>query len=693
MHAAARQRFVGREAELAWLDALLEPAGATRVAFVHGAPGVGKSTLLETWAHDVRQRGVRVGWLDGRDTPASPGAFKVALRYAFDPEGGLDLADSLADEPVALLIIDTFERLAAAERWLYATLLPGVPASLRVAIAGRRPPAPAWRTSLAWQPLLSVASLRNFSAAETSRFLASRGLPTLDVAAVQRACFGHPLTMALMVEAEARAPGHTPFDAGAEDLLDALVVRLTDEVPDAVHRRALEVAAVARVTSEPLLRAILDLPEAHAMYRWLAALGFMAHGPVGLAPHELVRKALLAELARRDEAWRAELYRRATDYYMASLDPQAPVPRAQATRGMLDLAWLHRGNPVAERFFRWAGDEGLALDSAAASDFGAIEAAIAAQEGAEGGRWARYWWRERPGAFSVVRDPVGRVTACCVLLDLGEADLTASHPDPAVAAFAGALAADAPLRGDERAIYTRFWLDLERGQVVSASQSLLWVQTLICYAMTPRLAYSLATFRDATFWAPIFRYMEFEALPTADFDQGDRRLGAWGHDWRRGDYQGWQELMFQRALHPSAVRPETARDPVVVLSRDAFDDAVRQALRDLGTPESLTESPLCRSQLVLERAGAGASLAQRVPVLAELIEEAAGAMLDDPRTASWFRAIDRTWLRPIGTQRVVAERLAIPFSTYRRHLARGEAFIAERLWRRETGMPVVARDG
>ncbi|NMO52474.1 tetratricopeptide repeat protein [Actinoplanes sp. TBRC 11911] len=52
-HAPAN--FVGREAELAWLDVLLpdEPAGAV-VAAISGTAGVGKTTLAVHWAHRVR---------------------------------------------------------------------------------------------------------------------------------------------------------------------------------------------------------------------------------------------------------------------------------------------------------------------------------------------------------------------------------------------------------------------------------------------------------------------------------------------------------------------------------------------------------------------------------------------------------------------------------------------------------------
>lgn len=78
--------FVGRKAELAWLDGLLEtgPAPATRpvaIITVEGTAGVGKTTLAVTWAHHVRDR-----FRDGQ--------LHVNLR-GFAPEEPMDPSEAL----------------------------------------------------------------------------------------------------------------------------------------------------------------------------------------------------------------------------------------------------------------------------------------------------------------------------------------------------------------------------------------------------------------------------------------------------------------------------------------------------------------------------------------------------------------------------------------------------------------------
>src|SRR5258706_23941 len=67
--------FVGREAELARLSALIEPDAVRRVAAITGPGGVGKTELLRAFERAARERGARVAWLDAAALPASETAF------------------------------------------------------------------------------------------------------------------------------------------------------------------------------------------------------------------------------------------------------------------------------------------------------------------------------------------------------------------------------------------------------------------------------------------------------------------------------------------------------------------------------------------------------------------------------------------------------------------------------------------
>jgi hypothetical protein len=55
----------------------------------------------------------------------------------------------------------------------------------------------------------------------------------------------------------------------------------------------------------------------------------------------------------------------------------------------------------------------------------------------------------------------------------------------------------------------------------------------------------------------------------------------------------------------------------------------------------------------------------------------------DGLAEKYQRAVDRTFVRPAGTQEKAAEVLDLPFSTYRRHLTRGVDAVIAALWDRE----------
>jgi hypothetical protein len=116
-----------------------------------------------------------------------------------------------------------------------------------------------------------------------------------------------------------------------------------------------------------------------------------------------------------------------------------------------------------------------------------------------------------------------------------------------------------------------------------------------------------------------------------------------------------------------------------VLSEAEFDAAVKDALRCWRRVDDLARSPLCRSRLVAGT-DTGATAAE---TLADLLVEATDALAADPRDAKLHRAVATTYFRGVPTQEAAAERLGLPFSTFRRHLAAGLARVTAWLWERE----------
>ena len=183
---------------------------------------------------------------------------------------------------------------------------------------------------------------------------------------------------------------------------------------------------------------------------------------------------------------------------------------------------------------------------------------------------------------------------------------------------------------------------------------------------------------DPAFWAAHFEGVNFARVPEADFEVAGRRYGVFAHDWRIEPPADW--MMGARVPMPFSSAPRGAALSAPVLTEADFRHAVRGALRDYTRPDRLADSPL-RFARVLRRPTARARH-RRWP-FSKLLREAAAALKANPRDLKLYRAVWHTYFEPLESQEKVAERLNLPFSTYRHHLGRGIERIAAWLWHRD----------
>jgi hypothetical protein len=99
-----------------------------------------------------------------------------------------------------------------------------------------------------------------------------------------------------------------------------------------------------------------------------------------------------------------------------------------------------------------------------------------------------------------------------------------------------------------------------------------------------------------------------------------------------------------------------------VLSRTQFDAAVRDALRAYNRVDELAANPLLRSRVV-----AGTGSEPTVEALRKTLVETIETLREDSRHGKLHRAVSTTFLHGVPTQQAAADKLALPFSTYRRH--------------------------
>ena len=70
-------------------------------------------------------------------------------------------------------------------------------------------------------------------------------------------------------------------------------------------------------------------------------------------------------------------------------------------------------------------------------------------------------------------------------------------------------------------------------------------------------------------------------------------------------------------------------------------------------------------------------------VLRDALREAAETLKGPPRDEKFYEALDLTFLRPAPTQEAAAERLGLPFGTYRYRLSTAIDRVIDLMWEQE----------
>ena len=677
--AAARRRVVGRESERTlFRAALLAPEPPFCVLSVFGPGGVGKTTLLHAYATICTELGVACTALSGLELEPTPEGFRAALTLA-----GFD-ASAIGRQ---VILLDSYETIQPLEGWLRETLIPELSGETMVVLAGRKPVALGWRSDPDWQGLVRVLPLRNLSPDESREFLERSGIPEDLHARLLASTHGYPLALTLsrdMFEQQGAAAfqGTEP----SPDLVQGLIERFLDDTPTPLHRAALEATALLRVTTEPVLGRLLELSEdeVRPLFDWLGSLSLMETAQPGVAPHPIARDALLADLRWRNPDRWTHLHRRARSYYGERL---AEASDREQQRLLWDYVFLHRDNPVIQSAFTWQ-DAGAYADSARPDDGALLASWVEKHEGTLAATRFRHWWGHPALSTAVFRGGEGNAPLGFLCwLELDKVLPADRKQDPVVDRALTFLETSAPLRHGETALYFRFWMAGDTYHAVSPIQSLVMVNAVRQYLITPRLAYSFFPIRDPERWEPVFAYAEAPRCHAAESDADGFTQGVFAHDWRVQPVAQWLHVLGEKEVAGPAVqtRPKSA-ETYLVLSKPEFEGALRNALKFLDRPEALTNSPLLRSRIVVERTrGVEAASRERASVLQSLIRETTTGLQGHPKRARGYYALLHTYLRPAATQEKAAELLDLPFSTYRRHLAEGVALLTETLWLQEIG--------
>ena len=643
--------FVGRGRELDLLSAALTGSSDVRVMFVHGPGGIGKTTLLDAMARLTRGGGRRVTYLDARDVECSPAAVLAAVD------------ERTSGDPSAVLLVDGYELLAPLDRWFRTQFLPARPAGALTVVAGREAPVAAWWLDPGWRRLVSVHRLDELDDDDSRDLLLGLGV-TDQVSRLAQLGRGYPLALAMLAEVD--RSGRRPDQlSDAPDAVGQLCALILDDVPDEAHRTALATCAHATRTTQDLLTWMIG-PRAAEVWSWLESRPYVRQGALGLYVHDVVRELFEAELAHRSPTEYVQLHRAVRGYF---LDRMADASEPHPDRAAAEVLLLHRKTPLAAQTSLLRDRGQLSVPRAGPVEREEIVALIEANEGPRSAALARRWLEAQPRSAYHGRADTGTAAFTLQVYLPGPPDLMVD--DPVAAAIWQLVSERGPLRPGERVNVNRFAGATTRYQGDPLQLLVTGVSCILEWATVPAAWSFITGFRDG----PYARYFDYLALtPMLDLDLGRQRITVFGWDRRAFPASAFFEMMATRELTGETGAPPAALMRPVPLTRIAFDAAVRAALRRLTRSGGLDGSELLTSALV------PADATDPPAALAEVLREAIVELARERGGAEHRRVLERTFLAGAPSQEAAAELLDLPFSTYRRHLARATDRLVEVLW-------------
>jgi len=630
-----RSRFTGRSSELAFLDRCLDAADPpASVVLITGPGGIGKSTLMREAARRAHDRGFSVVSVDGRELGPAPELLEVALRDA-------------AHHTRPLVLLDSYERMTALGPHLRRELLPGLPDQALVVIAGRGEPDPGWFAG-GWEALTVRLDLAALGPRDARDLLAAHGLSDARVPDIVDWAAGSPLALALAADAAlADADWNAATGPDRPDIIKSLLHRLVETELHDIRPSALGIAVVARTTTRELLRGVLPEEDAETGYRQLSELTVTDPLGDGVTMHELVRKALLADLRQRNPELERDLRRRIVDYLYG---------RAKAGEPLLMIDMAHLVEDQLKRWgFGWDGYVTFRIDNVRPDDADRIEAGQSDRE-------SRLWWQltrrffaESPEHVAVARDRSDQICGYMTCMTPATAPAFADA-DPLMGPWLAHARGQVP-HGDSVLFHSA--VDLTGLGKVQAMLGMAGV--LRTGAANPRFAYLPIdpAYPGATEFA--------QAVGAAHLAQLDTVIGDQHVHCYRLDYGPAGLLDHLRAAVYSELglpAPAAPAPPAVDL------EAVREVLRNFRVPRELARSPLAR----------GATVPDRAESVRRLVRDAAQQAFGDSETEKLLHSVlVYGYLDPLRSHEEAASRLCLSRAAYFRRLRTAVERLAEYL--------------
>jgi len=603
------------------------------IVFVHGPGGIGKSALLREIQRRAEAQGIRVVRINGRDPETAQ-------------ERAPQLLEDVGETARSLVVLDSYEHIAALGALVRDRVSAHVGVRVRLLIAGRQFPEPAWFQD-GWDARLRVVGLRPLSDDDSRTLLQRRGLR--DRAAIEetaRWAAGSPLS--LIVGADALLAGQvldlTRLDADAA-VAEALIQRLAGDELEGADREVLAVAAIARAVDARMLAAVLPGLDGDLAEQWLRSRSFTEPFGVRVALHERVRKAARGGLLATDPDLDGELRRRLVDHLFG-----------RAVLGELSLL-SDLGELIDDPRVRWAVSPS---HHAATHRFGRLEPGdtevIASRLGADGTQWwkrVQQWIQHGPEYTAVVRDAAGDIVAFGIAVTPATAPEWA-HEDLILGPWLAHARARFP---DGDVLLLREGHDLYRSEGGAETSPAIAVgnMALVARSGLPTMQAMYSGQIDPTeAQREALRALGCERPPELEIVDGERTVECYINDFGPGGVAGYIRGLVYSEL---GLPPPLERPPAAVGA-----DTVRDALRSFRDDRALARSPLAR----------GVSPDERAASVRRLLREAVAASFGDSEDERLLRSVLELGYLDPDTSHIDAQRtLHLSRANYFRRLRAG----------------------
>jgi hypothetical protein len=575
--------------------------------------------------------------LDGRELGPDPEVLEAALA-------------AVADDAAPVILLDSYEQMAALDSWLRRDLLLRLPDDTVIVTAGRRPPDAGWFQG-GWESVTARIDLAALPPDEARKLLAAYGVADSRVAAIIDWAAGSPLALALAADAAATDAGWSAaYSPDRPDILRALLHRLVETDLQDIRPSALGIAVVARSTTPELLQAVLPGEDAEAAYRQLAGLTVTEPLGGGIMMHELVRKALLADLRQRNPDLERDVRRRIADYlYERGV--------AGESLAIIDMAHLVE-NPLIRWGFGWDGNVALRIDAVRPGDadkaeLGNIGPVRLWQE-------SRRYFEQAPARVAIARDDLDQVCGYMVCMSLATAPAYADS-DPLMGPWLAHARANAGL-GDS--VLWQAAVDFTGEGKVQAMLGIAGV--LRSGSPNPRFAYLPIDARvaGAVEFAQAIGAQHVQELDIQLDDELE--MQCYRLDYGPGGLFALVRDQIYAELGLPPPRPQRRQPP-----RPPVDlETVREILRNFRVPRELARSPLAT----------GATVAERAESVRALVRAAVAEAFGDSETEKLLRSVlVAGYLEPMRSHEEAASRLLMSRAAYFRRLRTAAERLAEHM--------------